>query len=50
MDKQSNRSFYRCSKSVMPRNKRKNRGPRSGKLHKALCEKDVNGRGKLNPK
>ncbi|KAJ7373675.1 hypothetical protein OS493_011284 [Desmophyllum pertusum] len=28
----------------MPRNKRKNRGPRSGKLHKAFCEKDVNGR------
>ena len=25
----------------MSRKKRKNKGPRSGKLHKALCEKDV---------
>jgi len=31
----------------MSRRKRKNKGPRSGKLHKALCEKDVNGGGRL---
>ena len=31
----------------MSRKKRKNKGPRSSKLHKALCEKDVNGGGKL---
>ena len=31
----------------MSRKKRKNKGPRSGKLHKALCEKDVNGGGRL---
>lgn len=31
----------------MPRKKRKNKGPRSGKLRKALCDNDVNGRGKL---
>ena len=31
----------------MSRKKRKNKGPRSGKLHKALCEKDVSGGGRL---
>lgn len=30
----------------MSRKKRRNKGPRSGKVHKALCEKDVNGGGK----
>ena len=35
-------------KRVMSRKKRKNKGSRSGKLHKALCEKDVNGGGKFS--
>ena len=32
---------------VMSRKKRKNKGPRSVKLPKALCQKDVNGGGKV---
>lgn len=36
--------------TIMPRKRRRNKAARSGKLRKAICEKDVIGGGKLSKK